>query len=254
MENAAGLPFVSHTRVDHIPVIWLDPESRRHQNCLAIWLPWLGGNKDEMKPYLADLVKAGFVALSFDPWQHGERGTESNDQLRERVFSNFYRHMWPILGHTTEDVLRVIDWAIETLGVTSKVYIGGISMGGDVSIAIAGLDSRIQCVAAIVATPDWLRPGMNIQPGEPDSYARLFYERLNPLTHLSAYFHCPAITFECGAQDKHVPPDGALRFREALKVAYQSCDARLRVNLHPGVAHQTTESMWRNCLEWFESF
>jgi len=48
------------------------------------------------------------VALSFDPWQHGERGRETRDELAGRVFGAFRRHMWPILGHTTLDALRVL--------------------------------------------------------------------------------------------------------------------------------------------------
>ena len=48
------------------------------------------------------------MALSFDPWQHGERGRETRDELAGRVFGAFRRHMWPILGHTTLDALRVL--------------------------------------------------------------------------------------------------------------------------------------------------
>lgn len=49
------------------------------------------------------------VAISFDPWQHGERGTESGDQILSRVFGDFCRQMWQILGQTTLDSLRVVD-------------------------------------------------------------------------------------------------------------------------------------------------
>ncbi|HSB00500.1 MAG TPA: hypothetical protein VLE49_07610 [Anaerolineales bacterium] len=112
-----------------------------------------------MLPYLQDLSAAGFVALSFDAWQHDERGMEGQSELATRVFNNFRRAMWPILGQTTLDTLRVIDWAITTLHMNPQVYMGGISMGGDIAVAAAGIDRRIQRVAAIVATPDWLRPG-----------------------------------------------------------------------------------------------
>jgi dienelactone hydrolase len=95
---------------------------------------------------------------------------------------------------------------------------------------------------------------MNIPPGEPDSYAFLMYQRLNPQTHLSQYSHCPAITFECGADDNHVPPDGAQRFQRALQNTYQGCSERLRVNLHPGVGHEFTPAMWVNCLAWFDRY
>ncbi|RPI34660.1 MAG: hypothetical protein EHM70_02120 [Chloroflexota bacterium] len=242
---------LNHTCVDHIPVVWLDPGLPSGSRRLAIWLPWFTGRKEDMQSQLAGLADRGFVALSYDPWQHGERGTEDPDALLQRVFGNFRRHMWPILAHTAEDALRVIDWAIAMLDISPDICMGGISMGGDISVAAAGLDQRISTVAAIVATPDWMRPGMDISPGEPDAYSQHLYDRFNPITHLGSYSHCPAITFECGAEDGHVPPDGALRFQEVLKDTYAACPERLRGNLHPGVGHKFVEPMWANSLEWF---
>jgi uncharacterized protein len=256
-----SLPPLSHTWIDHIPVLWTEPNEPTEPGPvvprrLVLWLPGLSGSKESCERYLRELAAQGFVALSFDPWQHGERAhsTETPQQLATRVFSNFRRHMWPILAHTTEDTLRVIDWAISSLGVSENVCMGGISMGGDISVAAAGLDRRVQVVAATVATPDWLRPGMNVSAGQPDSYARRMYDQLNPLTHLAAYAHCPAITFECGAIDPHVPNDGALRFQAALRGTYETCPERLRVTLHPGVEHAFTDAMWANCIEWFKRF
>jgi len=154
------------------------------------------------------------VAVSLDPWRHGQRGTESGEQIAQRVFGNFRRHMWPILGQTTLDSLRVVDWAMADLHAGPEVVAGGVSMGGDVAVALAGIDNRITRVAAIVATPDWTRPGMTdlfdpyrvLPQGQADAYAQWFHDQLDPLTHLHAYAHGPAITFECGADDTHVPP------------------------------------------------
>ncbi|KGJ72954.1 hypothetical protein GY21_12085 [Cryobacterium roopkundense] len=75
--------------------------------------------------------------------------------------------MWPILGQTTLDALRIVDWAIETHDLSSDVVAGGVSMGGDISVALAGVDPRVKRVAALVATPDWTRPGMT-QVGRPE--------------------------------------------------------------------------------------
>jgi uncharacterized protein len=162
---------------------------------------------------------------------------------------------------TRDDTLRVIDWALTTLHVSHQVYMGGFSMGGDVAVAAAGIDHRIQRVAAVVATPDWLRPGMQdlfqpdtlLAPGVPDAYAQYFYDQLNPLTHLSAYAHAPAITFECAANDLHVPPDGAQRFQASLRQSAPSAASRIRVNLIPDAGHMdgNRPTFWQHCLEWF---
>ncbi len=249
------------SKVGHIPVLWFAPVTRRPNTKLVIWLNGLSGTKEQMQPYLEELAAAGFVALSFDAWQHGERSTETQTDLLARVFGNFRREMWPILGQTTLDTLRVIDWAVTALDVDSDIAMGGVSMGGDIAVAAAGIDRRIRRVAAIMSTPDWLRPGMQdlfhpgalLPPGEPDAYARYFYDHLNPLTHLDAYAHGPAITFECGADDTHVPPDGALRFQAALRAHTPAAAERIRVNLVPGAGHRDGGKpiFWQHCLAWF---
>jgi uncharacterized protein len=225
MTNRSTGAEVSRTLVDHIPVVWVEPSPRQREVPLALWLHPLSRSKEDSVPFLRELAGAGFSAVGFDAWQHGERATESGECILERVFGGFRRHMWPILGQTTIDALRVTDWAIAELGAGPEVVAGGVSMGGDVAVALAGVDER---VAAIVSTPDWTRPGMRdladpssvLPQGKADAYARWFYERLDPLTHVEAYARGPAIAFECGADDTHVPADGAQRFRAALGEAY----------------------------------
>jgi dienelactone hydrolase len=247
-------------KVDHIPVIWVEPENFVETAQLVIWMDGMTGNKERMQPYLADLAASGFVALSFDAYQHGERAIESTGQLISRVAGNYRRHFWPILGQTILDATRIIDWATASLKVFSDVLMGGISMGGDVAVATSGIDHRIRRVAAMLATADWLRPGMknyadpsvDFAQGEADAYAKFFYDRFNPLTRLESFSHLPEITFECGARDTLVPPDGALRFKEALNSMYGQDADRLRVNLHENAGHDPTiPEMWRNCLDWF---
>lgn len=239
--------------IDHIPLCWCEPETATAQTPrrLAIWLPGFGGTKESVEPQLRELAQHGFVALSYDPYQHGERGVESRDELVSRIISNIRRHFWPILTHTAEEVPRIIDWAVNELGVEEQVCMGGISMGGDISVAATGVDQRIACVSACIATADWMRPGSHEPPGQPDSYATMCYERRNPLTNLGFYRHCPAIAFECGALDTQVPPDGAQRFVAALASTYATCPQRLQVRHHDGIGHSFTEAMWQNSLKWF---
>lgn len=261
MSNAPPSPTSSSALVDYIPVIWFEPQTHRPTRHLILYLPPFSGTKELIIPYLQQLAAAGFVALSFDPWQHGERGTESQTEIRTRVFGNFRRHMWPILGQTTLDLLRIIDWAVATLDVEPHISVGGLSMGGDIAVAAAGLDHRVERVAAIIATPDWLRPGMHdlsnlgnvLPPGEPDAYAQYFYDHLNPLTHLATFAHGPAIHFVCGERDTHVPPDGALRFQAALREAYPVAGDHVQVNLVPGLGHldfMDPKPWWSDCFTW----
>jgi dienelactone hydrolase len=246
------MPPVNKSDVAGIPLIWVEPEQATLRR-LVIWLPGFSGSKEGVESNLLDLAAAGFVGLSFDPYQHGERRVESLEALRERVRGNIRRYFWPILAQTAEETPAIIDWAKQTLGVNPQVGMGGISMGGDISVAAAGVDRRIVAVAACIATADWLRPGSFEPPGVPDAAAQSCYDRRNPLTHLESYDHCPAISFQCGAQDQQVPPDGAQRFVSALHTRSVCQPDRLEVVLQPETAHKFTPQMWQNALRWFAS-
>lgn len=247
--------------VDGIPVVWIQPGNQDGAARIALWLPWLTGTKETAVPFLRELAGRGFTAVSFDPWQHGERGTETAEQIASRVFGDFHRHMWPILGQTTLDALRVADWAAGEFGAAGDVVAGGVSAGGDIAVALAGIDQRISRVAAIAATPDWARPGMRdigdplrvLPQGEADAYAQWFYDQLDPLSHLRHYAHAPAIAFECGGDDTHVGPEGAFRFRDALAKACPDAAAGVRVRVHPGIGHMEAgqnPALFQNCLAW----
>jgi len=235
--------------VDHIPVIWVEPGTTPAP--VALWLPPFSTNQEWTLPFLNELAGAGFLAVSFDPWQHGERGTESSEEMRGRVFGAFRRHMWPILGQTALDALRVLDH----FG-SDDVVAGGVSMGGDVAVALAGIDRSVRRVATIVSTPDWTRPGMrdlmdpsqDLPQGEADGYAQWFYEQLDPLTHPDRYARGQAILFECGGDDRHVPADGALRFAETVGDS-------VRVNVRPGLGHMDamTPDVLKSCLGWLRT-
>ena len=251
----------STAKVDHIPVVWVEPRQGQARAPLAVWMPALGANKEWVVPFLGELADVGFVAVSLDPWQHGERATESAEEIRDRVYAAFRRHMWPILGQTTLDALRVIDWAVDELHAGPTVVAGGVSMGGDDAVALAGIDHRVTRVAAVVASPDWTRPGMHhpddpstlLWQGSADAYAEWFYESLDPVTHLHRYAHGPAIAFESGQDDTHVPVEDALRFQAALRAAHPEAGARVRVTVHPGVGHfgaGDDPDIRRRCVKW----
>lgn len=213
--------------VDDIPAVTVDPPGPARG--VALWLPYLGSKKEEVEPVLARLAEAGFAAASFDPWMHGARAAEDPDAIRGRVFAAFRREMWPILGRTTLDALRLVDWMVErTQSETPTVVAGGYSMGGDVAIALAGIDQRVRRVAAIGSTPDWSRPGMRsldgtgtlIEQGTPSALGHWLYSGLDPISHPSSYDDPDrSFLFVSGEDDDHVPADGARRFAELVRAA-----------------------------------
>lgn len=250
---------IKKTRIGDVPVLWVEPAAMARKRELIMFLPGFGGSKEQVLDQLQDLASSGFVGMSFDPSEHGERGTESPTELATRVFSSFRRYMWPILGQTTLDCLRVIEWATSSLEVDPRIRLGGLSMGGDVAVAVAGLEGRVGRVVSVVATPDWLRPGMHglfdvtklIDQGDSTTYGRFFYDTLNPVGHLGRYEREFEINFLCGEMDKHIPLDGALNFQRSLAETGSKA-ARINVEFIAQLAHmdvQDSSRWWPRCRE-----
>jgi uncharacterized protein len=138
---------------------------------------------------------------------------------------------------------------------------GGVSTGGDVAVALAGVDPRIDRVAALVATRTGPGPGMQtlgedhvlLDQGEADRDVQWFFDALNPVTHLEAYERDVAIAFLCGAADLHVPAEAAARFRTALCHRDPCAADRVRVELYEGLDHLDAardERLYSAALEW----
>lgn len=245
--------------VDGIPVRWIAPDA---PHGVALWLTHLGGSTEQTAPMLTRLAERGLLAVSFDPPGHGERSSGGDPwALAAEVLEAFRRRMWPLAGRTVLESLRVFDWADEHFGVAGPRVAGGVSMGGDIAVALAGIDSRVERVAVLAATPDWTRPGMQtlgedavlLDQGEPDRYAQWFFDALNPIAHLDAYERDVAITFLCGATDLHVPAEAAIRFRDALCDRDPRAADRVRVELYEGLGHleaASDERLYSAALEW----
>eukprot|EP01052_Picozoa_sp_SAG31_P042171 SAG31_NODE_6609_length_1953_cov_1.911543_2_plen_276_part_00 len=236
-----------------IPLVYIEPKMKPGSpRRLCIWQPGFSGAKEAVLPRLQHLADDGFVAVCFDAPDHVERLVDADAQaLGRRVRSNLRKYFWEILRDHAREFSIVIDWAVETLDVDPRaVAVGGNSAGGDAAVAAAGLDSRITAVATIVSTPDWLRPGSMEPPGKPDLRSQACYDDACPMTNLAHYrLHRPAIVFHCGAVDTQVPPEAALRFRQALAADYGEESEkpgpaalapggkRLQVVLHEGFGH-----------------
>jgi len=244
-------------------VLWQAPITGGRERRLALWVPWLTGSKEKVSPFLELLADAGFLAVSFDPWQHGERGSQTPDELMDRVFGRFRAAMWPILGQSTLEAMRVVDWAIAELGPVTDVVAGGVSMGGDIAVALAEADPRVSRVATVGSTPDWTRPGMRaldggglVDQGDAGTYAQWLRAHLNPIEHLENYRRAPAIAFECGGDDDHVPPAGAVAFRDALAGVSPEAAGQVRVTVHPGLDHFAVTgdpAVADRCVEWLRA-
>jgi dienelactone hydrolase len=235
--------MVREAIVDDIPVLFAVPPEPRPG--LVLWLPYLGAHEQRAVPTLERCAAAGHAAVSFVAPGHGSRGGGDPMDFARDVLADFRRRMWPLLGLTTLEALRVLDWAFGEVPGARTVLAGGLSMGGDVAIALAGIDERVRRVVAIGSTPDWSRPGMRelsdpsrlVDQGEADRYARWFADQFDPMRHLDRYRSGVEIAFELGAEDRHIPESNAWDFAAALSALDPEAGARVRIRTHPGLAH-----------------
>ena len=224
--------------VDGVPVLWSAPAA---PSAILVHVPAFSQTKEQTQPVLDHALSLGFAAVAIDAYQHGARGTEDRDALTRRVFASFRREMWTIIGETVFDVPRIATWARAKFGKDLPLHLTGLSMGGDVVVAAAPLVEHVASVNAVVATPDWQRPGMRdiasgelVAQGTPDAKSRLFLEYLNPIDHPHR-FQALRVHFILGELDTHVPPGAAYRFQKIVNGG--QAPGPIRITLKPGLKH-----------------
>ncbi|NYJ74288.1 hypothetical protein [Allobranchiibius huperziae] len=248
--------------VDDIPVVLLIPETLSADRELVLWLSHLGGSAEKERPTMTRLAERGHPVVSFDPPEHGRRATATDARVfAAEVLAAFRLRMWPLLGRTTLESMRVLTWAQHRLDRVGPVLAGGVSMGGDVAIALAGVDNRIRRVAAVGSTPSWERPGMRsltdpadlLDQGEADPYSAWFAAQLDPVRHLDHYLRDVGIAFELGGEDHHIPAGNAQDFRRALVDRDPAAGDRVRITVRDGLDHfgvTTDQDALEAAAEW----
>ncbi|MDO4547945.1 MAG: hypothetical protein Q4D04_07610 [Clostridia bacterium] len=228
--------------VDLIPVYYVTPPGyvEGDEMKICIFLSGLSGNKESLvTTYAQYIIENGYTAVFFDHYMHGERANFQNPttiltSTQEEVtalqqailntcFKNMYRYGWEILGNSSLDTLRVLDYFYDHFPVVESVM-GGHSMGGDTSLVVAGIDERVNRILCIVTAPDWLRPGMHnlrenaelpSDPGQPDAKSVWYYDSFSPSVNLTRYDDGDIdVMFACGEVDTHINPSWVYTFRE----------------------------------------
>jgi dienelactone hydrolase len=249
--------------LDGVSTTLFIPKDQPPEAELVLWLTHLAGSAQKERPTMIGLVATGHPVVSFDPPLHGQRAiTDDGWGFAAEVLGSFRRRMWPILGQATLEAMRVISWAQEQLDQPNQpVAAGGVSMGGDIAIALAGIDDRVHRVATVGSTPNWQRPGMRslndpaevVDQGEADRYAQWYADQLDPSQHVDRYLDGVDIAFELGGADHHIPASNAERFRQAVLSRDDSAASRIHIRIHEGLDHlgvTTSADAMRSAIEW----
>ena len=214
--------IIMYKNIDDIALCYAAP---KYIKGIALWIPYLGGNKNTGNSEIIRLYENGLLAISFDPWMHGDRYKGIKPSIRTRALKEYKAVMWTILGNSTLSAMRIIDWAFATFGKHENVVAGGLSMGGDVALALAGIDQRIIKVAGIASSPDWNRKGMAdvmdsskiIDQGQPTSYSAWLYGQMNPMNHIKNYYRDIHIVLEYSKKDRHIHAEWGNEFKQEVE-------------------------------------
>ncbi|RZT21511.1 acetylxylan esterase [Fictibacillus sp. BK138] len=131
---------------------YLKPDSEKKRLPCLLVLHGYGGNKGSIANY-AKYLMMGYAVVALDTRGHGESGNGSypaggtGSWVTQGILdpaTYYYRHVYM-------DVIRALD-VTETLPEVNseRIVIYGVSMGGGIALAVAGLDNRASYVIADV--------------------------------------------------------------------------------------------------------
>ncbi len=251
----------------------------------VIALHGTGGNKESQLAFLADLAKAGFVAVAIDGRYHGERAksgqgsTEYVDAIL-RTFRTGKEH--PFFFDTAWDVMRLIDY-LETRDDVDPKRIGlfGISKGGIETYLTAAVDPRVAAAVPCIGVESfrwavdhdsWQSRIGTVQvafdtaakesgvknPGA--EFVRTFYSRIAP--GIDGAFDGPAMVPLIaprpllsinGELDPRTPRPGLDLCADAARAAYRAAKADEKFILHiqPNMAHKVLPESLILARDWF---
>jgi dienelactone hydrolase len=244
----------------------------------VVALHGLGGSKEGMTSWLAELARRGYLALAIDARWHGERGPGLQAALI-RAFRSRSGH--PYLFDTVADLFRTLDYLQSRPDVDpDRIGMLGISMGGQETWITAALDPRVKVAVPIIGvnsfawtlSHDLWRPRAALLPqlyeaaradlGEPAVNARVYrevWERLTPglLDRFDGPRLLPLIAPRPllvlnGEKDPLVPVEAARQAAESARRAYAAAGVpeRFRFEAAPGVGHAVPPAHRRLALEW----
>lgn len=224
----------------------------------------LGDKRHTMSTCLR-LADSGFLAVSMDARDHGER---MEPRFWQRLRGNMPSFFFPILLGTAKDVGKVIDYLEERVEAdVGRVGMMGISMGGFTTVLSVTLEERIKAAASVLAGANYRilmrrqlqAKGLNETLGlsnEPltdfDEHAKEFIEKYDPINHVERFRPIPLLLLN-RERDHLVPLECATSLYDALKPTYKDTPDKLQIKVYPGFAHEYSQEMEIEVVKWFKA-
>ena len=269
-----------------VPVLTMKPAHVAGRLPVVIVLHGTGGQKEDNRRMMQQLVAAGFLAVAPDGRYHGERcpaghGTAAYYAAIATAYRTGHGHPW--LYDTVFDVTRLIDY-LQTRPDVDPTRIGlmGFSKGGMETYLTAAVDPRVAAAVPCIAVQDfrweldhdrWHHRIGTVQgafdaaakeggadPNSP-AFVQQFYDRVVP--GIDGEFDCPAmlsliaprpLLAVSGENDPINPLPSAEVAAAAATAAYAAAGApdRFHFVVEPKVGHAVTDNYRRQITAWFK--
>lgn len=270
---------------NRVPGILLKSPGATGRRPVVIVLHGTGGSKEGELPYMAELVKDGFIAVSIDGRYHGARtkagkGSAEYVEAILRTFRTGKEH--PFFFDTAWDTMRLVDYLVTRDDIDPKrIGLFGTSKGGIEAYLVAAADPRIAvtvpCIGVesfrwAVENNSWQSRIGTVQaafdaaakdsgvekPGA--EFVHTFYSRVAP--GLDREFDGPAMVPLIaprpllsinGEIDPRTPKGGLDLCAEAARAAYKAAGAEEKfvLRIQPNTGHQVRPESKVLAREWF---
>ncbi len=270
---------------NRVPGLLVKSPAMTGRHPAVIVLHGTGGTKEGEMPFMVELARTGFVAVSIDGRYHGARSKVGKGSVEYvdailRTFRGAREH--PFFYDTAWDVMRLIDW-LETRDDIDPNRIGlfGVSKGGIETYLTAAVDPRVAVAVPCIGVESfrWAAENNSWQsrigtvqvafdaaakdssvatPG--GDFVHVFYSRIAP--GLDREFDGPAmlpliaprpLLSINGEIDPRTPRPGLDLCVDAARTAYKAAGAEEKfvLRIQPNTAHKVLPESLVLAREWF---
>lgn len=285
--------FIYSEASEKVPLLIYKPIGNKSPSLpVVICLHGTGGSKDnqDIRNFLYQLAKKGFMAVAIDARYHGERIPVNSGNKNAYVEAitkawlnkDLSKQEHPFFYDTVYDLWKLTDYLLTRNDVDpSRIGMTGISMGGIETWMAASVDTRIKVAVPIIAAQSfrwslennrWQGRARTIW-GAHEAAAkdlgdtvvtqenvRVLWEKLLP--GILDKFDCPSmirlfaprpLLLLNNGEDQNCPLPGAQIAFESAKKAYQSNNApeKLMIVVTPNEPHRLLPAQVVMAIGWF---
>lgn len=287
-----SLTIASEKRADgsteQVPILIVKPAQPKGKLPAVIMLHGTGGSKEQMRPWLDDFARKGWIGVAIDARYHGDR---SRGKKGAEAYNDAIIKAWrtpkgqpqehPFYYDTCWDLWRTVDYLLTRNDVDAKnIAMVGISMGGIQTWLAASVDERVKVIIPLIGAQSfrwsldnnrWQARANTIRKAHEAAVTDLGEKEINAkvcdivwnklIPGILGDFDCPKMLALCaprpmlllnGEKDPNCPIEGArIAFASADK-AYALNPENLRHVEAAGVAHTVTAEFRAETFAWLE--